>query len=221
MQAQTYDYNLTAGGAQVLAVAGSSLKLLTATGLLEVQTDTGARMKLLPGQGLKGFKFERLTLIDRSGVSNKGTILVSDSEMIDDRVNGIVTIADQVQTNCSAITMAVAVNTVAFSYSTIVAPGVSFNPYGILVRYSRLRSKSGPAGWHKMSLVASPIAPTSFALGIQGYLFDEIYSENGAVVESKLNQMRTVVPAGWGLYVIYQGAVDTEIGEFSISYEKL
>lgn len=94
MQAQAYDFVLSAGGSQQLAVVGSSLKLLSSFGKVCVKTDTGAVVTIEPGQGIRNFPFGKLTIIDKSGALNRGLILVADADMIDDRVTGEVSVID-------------------------------------------------------------------------------------------------------------------------------
>ena len=56
MQAQSYDFKLTAGGSQRLAVVGTSFKLLSSAGPVQVLANTGARVlrDLYPVQGMIG-----------------------------------------------------------------------------------------------------------------------------------------------------------------------
>lgn len=94
MQAQQYDFSLPASGAQQLAVVGSSIKLLSSTGPIQIQTDTGARVTIQAGQGIRNFDFNLITIVDKSGAANVGMILVADADMIDDRVTGEVSVID-------------------------------------------------------------------------------------------------------------------------------
>lgn len=99
MNAQPYDFTLTASGSQRLDVVGSSFKLLSSTGPIEVKSNTGARLVLQPGQGIRRFEFESLTISNKSGALNVGTILIAgsdgrDAEMIDDRITGEVSVID-------------------------------------------------------------------------------------------------------------------------------
>lgn len=98
MQAQPYDFTLTAGGSQKLDVAGTSFKLLSSTGPVQVLANTGARILVNPGQGIRRFEFDSLILLDKSGAANVGQILITGSEdgaeMIDDRITGEVSVID-------------------------------------------------------------------------------------------------------------------------------
>lgn len=90
---KAYDFSLTAGGAFVLPVSGSYFRILTATGAIEVRGNFGS-VPVLQGQGLKDQDFSSLTLIDKSGSANIGTIYVSDGSFVDDRITGEVSVID-------------------------------------------------------------------------------------------------------------------------------
>ncbi|MBD5803860.1 hypothetical protein AZOA_33010 [Azoarcus sp. Aa7] len=94
MHARIYDFTLTAGGMQRLPVVGDFFKVLSSTGTINVNVDTGASLDLMPGQGLREFNFNTLTITDKSGAANSGKILVGFSGMIDDRVTGEVSVID-------------------------------------------------------------------------------------------------------------------------------
>lgn len=94
MHARIYDFTLTSGGMQRLPVVGDFFKVISATGTINVNVDTGATLDLMPGQGLREFNFNALTITDKSGAANSGTILVGFSGMIDDRVTGEVSIIE-------------------------------------------------------------------------------------------------------------------------------
>ena len=94
MQGQIYDFMLSAGGSQQLAVVGSSVKLVDSTGPIELRTDTGVRVPLMPGQGFRGIDFGSLTMIDKSAAQNSGKLLVISGEMTDNRIVGEVSVVD-------------------------------------------------------------------------------------------------------------------------------
>lgn len=89
----SYDFTLTAGGSFILPVSGSYFRILTSTGALDVRGDFG-RIGVLAGQGHKELNFTKLTLVDKSGAANVGTIFVSDGAFIDDRITGEVSVID-------------------------------------------------------------------------------------------------------------------------------
>lgn len=94
MHARIYDFTLGPGGMQQLPVVGDFFKVINALGAIHVNVDTGASLDLMPGQGLREFSFNTLTITDKSGAANAGKILVGFSSMIDDRVTGEVAVID-------------------------------------------------------------------------------------------------------------------------------
>lgn len=94
MHARIYDFTLTAGGMQRLPVVGDFFKVISSLGTINVNADTGAVLDVMPGQGLREFPFNTLTITDKSGAANSGKILVGFSGMIDDRVTGEVSVIE-------------------------------------------------------------------------------------------------------------------------------
>lgn len=93
--ARIYDFTLTAGGSFNLLVEGSYYRLLTSTGAIEVRRSDGSVVgPLLAGQGEKDQEFKRLTLVDKSGANNTGTIVIADGTFVDDRITGEVSVID-------------------------------------------------------------------------------------------------------------------------------
>lgn len=94
MQAMSYyDFNLTAGGTQMLTVEGAYFRIQSQTGAVDVTVEgVGTLPGLLTGQGLKDTPFKRLLLKDVSGASNSGQILVASREFIDNRTYGVNTL---------------------------------------------------------------------------------------------------------------------------------
>lgn len=90
-------YPLTIGAYKALPimVQGSFFKILSSTGAVDVIGDTfGSIEYLMPGQGLRGKDFNRITIIDRSGGSNMVRLLIGDDQFIDDRISGDVVVID-------------------------------------------------------------------------------------------------------------------------------
>ena len=94
--AKIYDFTLTALGAFQIPAEGSYYRIQTASSTVEVTRDGGAGLQLLPGQGERGVEFKRLTIRDKSGSPQTGTILIADANFVDDRIIGPV---DQVEVN--------------------------------------------------------------------------------------------------------------------------
>lgn len=92
---RVYNFSIPAGGSFQLPVTGSYFRVMTATDVLEVQGDTfGNIYPLYTGQGLQGQEFRSLNLLNRTGATNNGSILVSDGKFVDDRITGEVSIID-------------------------------------------------------------------------------------------------------------------------------
>lgn len=93
--AKIYPFSIPAGGSFPLLVIGDYCKILTSSGPLELAGDTfGSIGPVLAGQGVQDSPFNRLVLVDRSGATNNGTILIADNAFIDDRITGDVSIID-------------------------------------------------------------------------------------------------------------------------------
>lgn len=89
-----YDFTLTAGGSMPLLVQGDYMRIMSATGAVEVLTDNYRIGPIMAGQGQAKSPFTRLTITDRSGAANVGYVLVADSDFIDNRINGEVSVID-------------------------------------------------------------------------------------------------------------------------------
>lgn len=90
--ARVYDFTIPASGAITILAEGSFYRLMTAAGALEVRRNNGSIVgPLLPGQGERA-DFLSLTLSDKSGATNAGSILIGDDTFIDDRITGEVSV---------------------------------------------------------------------------------------------------------------------------------
>ena len=117
-----YDFTLVAGGSQVILADANMYKVLTATGDISVTRDGGATIKpLRAGRGERNVEFQRLMIKDLSGAPNSGTILVGDSDFIDDTIvlSSAINVRPEVNSNSWADTALVTAATPV----TIVAPG--------------------------------------------------------------------------------------------------
>ena len=93
--ARIYDFTLTAGGTFTLLVEGSYYRLLASTGAIEVRREDGSVVgPIQAGQGEQNQEFKRLTLVDKSGSNNIGTIVVADNTFVDTRTTGEVSVID-------------------------------------------------------------------------------------------------------------------------------
>lgn len=95
MAAKIYDFQLTAGGVFNLGVIGTYYRILTCTGPIEVRRSGGSVLgPINAGQGERESPFQYLTLVDKTGSVNSGTILVTDANFVDDRITGEVSFVD-------------------------------------------------------------------------------------------------------------------------------
>jgi hypothetical protein len=89
-----YDFNLGAGQSLNLDVKGRFFKYKSGTGPIRIRTSLGGAVDLLPGQGVENVHFTGLTISDRSGAGNAGSILAGDFDFRDDRITGSVEVVD-------------------------------------------------------------------------------------------------------------------------------
>jgi hypothetical protein len=89
-----YDFTLIAGQSQVLEVRGSYFKYKGGLGAIRVTPSSGGPVDLLPGQGMSGIAFERLTIKDLTGNANMGFVLAGDGKWDDDRITGTVEVLE-------------------------------------------------------------------------------------------------------------------------------
>lgn len=92
---QFYDFNLTAGGSQWLPVSGAFYRIISSTGPVSIREDVGTSVgPISAGQGMRNRDFGGLTIVDKSGAANKGTIIIAGSDFVDDRITGEVSTID-------------------------------------------------------------------------------------------------------------------------------
>lgn len=97
-----YDFTLQGGGAQVIEARGSYFKYKGGTGPIRVTPSSGGPVDLMPGQGMSGLSFDRLTIKDISGSNNIGYLLAGDGAWSDDRITGSVEVIDGERTRTLA-----------------------------------------------------------------------------------------------------------------------
>lgn len=89
-----FDFQLGPGASQTIDVKGRFFKYKAGTGLIRVRTSLGGFVDVLPGQGIENVHFTSLTIADRSGAANVGSILAGDFDFRDDRITGSVEVID-------------------------------------------------------------------------------------------------------------------------------
>lgn len=81
--AKIYTDTIPNGETLIKQVAGTYFKLLSATGTIDVRTQTAFMSDLIGGQGMKDTSYDRLEIRNTSGASNTIRYIVADSEFID------------------------------------------------------------------------------------------------------------------------------------------
>lgn len=94
MHAQIYDFAIGAGQSVAIEAVGEYVKVLSCSGQVRIELDTGPRIDALGGQGVRKEPFNRVLVTDKSGAANVGKILIAYGEMIDDRITGEVSVID-------------------------------------------------------------------------------------------------------------------------------
>lgn len=92
--ARIYDFTLTAGGSFQLPVEGDYVRIMTSTGPIELVTESYRIGPVNAGQGQANTPFKRLTITDKSGAGNVGTILIASADFVDQRISGEVSVID-------------------------------------------------------------------------------------------------------------------------------
>jgi hypothetical protein len=219
MIGQIYDFALTAGGTQVLEVTGEFVKVISSTGLVRIEADTGARLDALAGQGFRKDNFTRLVLRDRSNAVNVGRLFVAYGDMIDDRVTGDVSIIDAVSASCVSYG-AGGFTAIGFSANPVILPGA--NTDGVIVRSVYVDVSAGAAGAANSRMIAAPSAPASLTPAGASLVLCSVYNDQTTTKSVGNFDLRRRIPPGWGIYfcVSIGGAIATSNG-YIMSLETL
>lgn len=189
-----YDFTLTAGGAQIILADANMYKVLTATGDISVTRDGGATIKpLRAGRGERNVAFTRLILRDLSGAPNSGTILVGDSDFIDDTI--VLSSAINVRPEAASGSYA-SITAAAFNAADTVFTAAA-NTGGAIVLYAHATSgndTTAPSG----GFIAKATAPTT---AIDGQIIAGLVAGGGNVSICELKSPQ-FIPAGLGLYYL-------------------
>lgn len=194
-----YDFTLTAGGSQRIEADANFYKILTATGDVSITRNGGSTVKpMRAGRGERNVEFLSLTIKDLSGAPNSGTILVGDSDFIDDTI--VLSSFINVRPESSSGNSVSITNTAAGS-NQIFAPVA--NPNGVLLQ--RVNEHAYNVGGILIGLLskAGP-APTSMVDG------DGVAVANypGAGFANMFIEKEILIPAGHGLY-LYSSVAST------------
>lgn len=181
---QQYTFTIPAGGAFPQQCMGRYFRIQAASGTLKVVGDNFGNMGLLaPGQGLrmreKDQPFQRLTFIDTSGAANNVTVIVADSDFIDNTLLGTVSVVDGVK----ALVLA---NTV-FMFTVLVSAVAAQVPVIMLLN---------PAGSGKRLILKS----VSYSCDTAGAVIRAGQYNSAAAWPAKLgNGFSKLIPAGAGV----------------------
>lgn len=119
--AQIYTFTLAANASQVILNENGFYKILSATGTVRVNRESGTSLAtMIAGYG-ESEEFKRLTVTDTSGAQNTVTVLVADRSFVDSRVYGEVSVIDGAKArtlNNSAQMSSVGLGAVAGQYAT-------------------------------------------------------------------------------------------------------
>jgi hypothetical protein len=205
-----YDFTLTAGGSHRIEADANFYKILTATGDVSITRNGGSTVKpMRAGRGERNVDFLTLTIKDLSGAPNSGTILVGDSDFIDDTIvlsSAINTRPESASGTYKAIT-AVTAN----SADQIVAPGSNAN--GIIVQTAQIVLAGGATVACGAFLAKSGVAPTTVTDGDPVLMAGYFNGTSGGNTISRADLAQQVlVPAGFGLYFISDTAINLSAG---------
>jgi len=187
-----YDFTLPANGSQQIQADANFYKILTASGDVSVTRDGGSTVKpMRAGRGERNVQFLSLTIKDLSGAPNSGTILVGDSDFIDDTI--VLSSAINLRPEASSGNFVSATN-LAVGSNTIFLPGANTN--GVILQSVREHAYNA-AGIVWGLLSKSGAAPATIVdgdgVGIPEYI--------GAGFTNLKIEKDLLIPAGHGLYV--------------------
>lgn len=200
-----YDFTLTANGTFVILADANFYKVLTATGDIQVTRDGGATIKpLRAGRGERNVPFQRLILKDISGAPNSGTILVGDSDFIDDTIviSSAINVRPEAASGSYASTGALAANTA----EAIFTPGV--NTGGAILLQADM-TDANTVMMHQ-AMIAKTSAPASVTDGeviVQSRIQNTALSNPTSIAGSLM--VPQYIAAGKGLYFISSAATNS------------
>lgn len=197
-----YDFTLTANGSFVILADADFYKVLTSTGDISVTRDGGATIKpLRAGRGERNVPFQRLVLKDLSGAPNSGTILVGDSDFIDDTIvlSSAINSRPEAPSNNWKDTSILAANTPL----TVFTP--ASNTGGVILLGAWAADMAAAASSPIQAFLAKNAAPANIGDGeiVAGgnYFVGSTYG--GSNINLAIPQY---IAAGLGLYFISTGA---------------
>lgn len=201
---QLYDFTLAANGSQVILADANFYKVLTSTGDLQITRDGGSTVKpMRAGRGEREVPFQRLTIRDISGATNSGTIVVGDSNFIDDTI--ILSSAINVRPEAHSGSFNDATLFTANTAIQVFAP--ASNVAGAIILSASIFEFNSAASQINVNLLAKASAPTTLTDGANyltcaaTVLTTSAGTNTGAIGFANLPKEQ-YVPAGLGLYFI-------------------
>ena len=197
-----YDFTLTANGTFVVLADANFYKVLTSTGDIQVTRDGGATIKpLRAGRGERNVPFQRLVIKDISGAPNSGTILVGDSDFIDDTI--VISSAINVRPEASSGSFRSGSPLAANTPETVFAP--ASNTGGAIIFSAFYQDTGGSIS----ALIAKNAAPASAFDGEVLAMSKFLTTGNYQCIELQYPQY---IAAGLGLYFINGAASSAPYG---------
>lgn len=242
--AKIYDFTLPANGSFQLPVEGDYFRILTSTGDVEVVGDTFSRFgPIKAGQGLEKAPYRRLTINDKSGSANIGTIIVASDGFVDQRVVGEVSVIDGGKARTlagNAFSGMVAAGAVAaqFAHVQLWNPTTTKNSVVEQIVVSSTTSVSIVMRSHNAALPSAYGAqpnPASKKIGGADSAMQSFFTNNAAAVPTgkyygllavNANQISVfrlaepiVIPPSQGLVLYVSNAVNTDLSAIFENYE--
>lgn len=225
-QLQIYDFNLAAGASMNLPVQGAYVRVISCTGNVNIIADTFGKLgPISRGQGLQNSEYNRLTIQDASGAPNSGTILVSESDFIDQTLYGSIALAGAVALDSATLAALEQTSTrpelstgyfnntaalVANTPVTVFTPAANVN--GAILLRAFLHQQGVNTGG--AIFIAKSSAPASIADG-ELIFGSSSTAPNGAAAAFNctgfMNYPQSIA-AGLGLYLISQDAQGAAVG---------
>lgn len=135
-----YDFRMAENGVSTLDVEGSYVRIMSSTGAVELVTDSYRLGPIRAGQGQQDAPYRRLTIVDKSGRANAGTILVASSGFIDQRMSGEISIVNSVNENNKTVKNCYSGNSFSAAEVSEYPYAQLFNPVGsgVLLNVSKI-----------------------------------------------------------------------------------
>lgn len=187
-----YDFNIAAGASFDLPVDASFYKILTSTGDLAITRDGGSTVKpMRAGRGERDVPFTKLTLRNLSGATNSGTILVGDSNFIDDTI----VLSSSINVRPESYLVGIAPIVPVAGANILLAPGS--NPGGFIIQLLQGVLVASAAG--HANILAKTSAPATLTDG-DGLGVAQQFILGGSNAFN-INIANILVPAGKGIYL--------------------